>query len=100
MNKNTLTGFILIAIVLIGFSWWSQKEAAKQQAAVQAEQARMDSIAKANPAPADTMSQAEKEALQLKADSARTFFAAMQAQQGQQIVLKKSKVELNILLMS
>ena len=96
MNKNTLTGFILIAIVLIGFSWWSQKEAAKQQAAVQAEQARMDSIAKANPAPADTMSQAEKEALQLKADSARTFFAAMQAQQGQQIVLKNSKVELTL----
>ena len=24
MDKNTITGFILIAAVLIGFSWWNK----------------------------------------------------------------------------
>ena len=38
MNRNTLTGFVLIALVLIGFSWWSQKQVSEQQAAEQARQ--------------------------------------------------------------
>ena len=78
MNKNTLIGFVLIAIVLIVFSWLGQKQAAEQQAAAEAEIARQDSIAKANPQPVDTLSLAEKSAQQLKADSARTFFNALQ----------------------
>ena len=96
MNKNTITGFVLIAFVLIGFSWWSQKEAAKQQAAIEAEQAKMDSIARANPKQADTISLAEQAALKQQADSSRIFFAAMQEQEGQQVVLKNDKVELTI----
>ena len=24
MNKDTIIGFVLIALVLIGFSWWNQ----------------------------------------------------------------------------
>ena len=47
MNKDTIIGFVLIAVVLIGFSWWNQPsaeqiEAARIQdsiAAVQQEQA-------------------------------------------------------------
>ena len=96
MNKNTITGFVLIAFVLIGFSWWSQKEAAKQQAAIEAEQAKMDSIARANPKQTDTISLAEQAALKQQADSSRVFFAAMQEQEGQQVVLKNDKVELTI----
>ena len=96
MNKNTLTGFVLIAVVLIGFSWWSQKQAAEQQAVAQAEQMRQDSIAKANPAPTDTLDEAARAALKLKADSALTFFNAMQGKQGQPIVLKNDKVELTL----
>ncbi len=96
MNKNTITGFVLIAFVLIGFSWWSQKEAAKQQAAIEAEQAKMDSIAHANPKQTDTISLAEQAALKQQADSSRVFFAAMQEQEGQQVVLKNDKVELTI----
>ena len=96
MNKNTITGFVLIAFVLIGFSWWSQKEAAKQQAAIEAEQAKMDSIARANPKQTDTISLAEQAALKQQADSSRIFFAAMQEQEGQQVVLKNDKVELTI----
>ena len=96
MNKNTLTGFVLIAVVLIVFSWYGQKQAAEQQAAAQQEQMRLDSIAKANPAPKDTIDAAQLAAQQLKADSSRIFFTAMQEQQGEDIVLKNSKVELTL----
>ena len=96
MNRNTLTGFVLIALVLIGFSWWSQKQVSEQQAAEQAELARQDSIAKANPAPRDTVDYAAQVALKLQADSSKTFFAAMQEQQSQSIVLKNEKLELTI----
>ena len=96
MNKNTITGFVLIALVLIGFSWWSQKEAAKQQAAMEVEQAKLDSIARATPKEPDSAKLAEQAALQLQADSSRTFFAAMQEQESQQIVLRNDKVELTL----
>ena len=96
MNRNTLTGFVLIAIVLIGFSWWSQKEAAKQQEAYLAEQARIDSIAKANPKQEETVNDSVQALAKLQADSARTFFAAMAEQEGQAIVLKNGKVELTL----
>ena len=96
MNKNTLTGFVLIAVVLIVFSWYGQKQAAEQQAAAQQEQMRLDSIAKANPAPKDTIDAAQLAAQQLKVDSSRIFFTAMQEQQGKDIVLKNSKVELTL----
>ncbi len=94
MNKNTVTGFVLIALVLIGFSWWSQKEAAKQQAAAQVEQARLDSIAKANPQKPDSVKMEDAEVQVV--DSSRVFFAAMAEQTAQQIVLKNDKVELTL----
>ncbi len=46
MDKNTITGFVLIALVLIGFSWWSRpseaqlQEMARQDSILQVEQAR------------------------------------------------------------
>ena len=97
MNKNTLTGFVLIALVLIGFSWWSQKEAVKQQEAAMAEQARLDSIAKANPKQEEPVNDSIQALAKLQADSARVFFAAMAAEQeGQSVVLKNGKVELTL----
>ena len=41
MNKDTIIGFVLIALVLIGFSWWNQPsaeqiEAAKKQDSIEA----------------------------------------------------------------
>ena len=101
MNKNTLTGFLLIAVVLIGFSWWSQHEEGKRQAAIAEEQARQDSInqvqaAQEPAAVVDSTALAEQEARQLAADSARTFFAAMHADAGQDVVLRNDKVEITI----
>ena len=33
MNKNNIIGFLLIALVLIGFSWYTQPSAEEQRAA-------------------------------------------------------------------
>ena len=33
MNKNNTIGFLLIAVVLIGFSWYNQPSAEEQRAA-------------------------------------------------------------------
>ena len=50
MDKNTITGFVLIALVLIGFSWYtkpSEEEIAqqKEQLEKQRQQAVKDSLA-------------------------------------------------------
>jgi len=92
MNRNTLTGFILIAVVLIGFSWWSQNEAIKQQEA----QARQDSLAKEQlPKEAEVKDTIHSVVTQ-EADSSRTFFAAMQKQGSENVVLSNGKVELTL----
>ena len=40
MNKDTIIGFVLIAVVLIGFSWWNQPSAEQIESA-----RKQDSIA-------------------------------------------------------
>ena len=94
MNKDTIIGFVLIALVLIGFSWWNrpsaeQIEAAKRQdsiANVMKEKAQQqDSIQKAV-AKNDTVAQADTTAL---------FYAAQQGN-SQLITLKNSKLELTL----
>ena len=40
MNRDTIIGFVLIALVLIGFSWWNQPSAEQIEAA-----RKQDSIA-------------------------------------------------------
>ena len=96
MNKNTLIGFVLIAIVLIVFSMWGQKQAAEQQAAAEAAAAQARENKAENEAPKDSVNAAMMAAQKLKADSARTFFAATQDQALDSVVLKNDKVELTI----
>ena len=94
MNKDTIIGFVLIAVVLIGFSWYNQPSAEEMEAA-----RKQDSIAaaikdnavkqqKLNEAARRT--QAESAA---KADSSALFFAALSGT-NQPVVLKNDKVEL------
>ena len=79
MDKNTITGFVLIAIVLIGFSWWSRPS--KEQLA---EMARQDSIAQVEKAKMQAeldkeIAKAEEKAKEdVLADSASALFAARQ----------------------
>ena len=51
MDKNTVIGFILIAVILFGFTFYQKRQATKA-----AEwQAQQDSIALANRLPEDTV---------------------------------------------
>ena len=94
MNKDTLIGFFLIALVLIGFSWYNQPsaeevEAARKQDSIAA--AIKDNAAKKQKADeAARKAQAEEEA---KGDSTALFFSALNGT-NQPIVLKNDKVEL------
>ena len=94
MNRDTLIGFVLIALVLIGFSWYNQPsaeeiEAARMQDSIAA--AIRDNAAKKQKAEeAARKAQAEAAA---KGDSTALFFSALNGTD-QPIVLKNDKVEL------
>lgn len=77
MDKNTLIGFVLLAVVLIGFSYYNQPSA-EQLAA----QARQDSIelARSREAAELKQQQAQKE-IALAADTTSPFFAARHGQE-------------------
>ena len=49
-DRNTVIGFVVLALLFGGYFWWNSKE----QAAVRAERARQDSIARANAPKSDT----------------------------------------------
>ena len=94
MDKNTITGFVLIAILLIGFSWYSQPSEEEL-----AQQRLQDSIAHVAKKKAEeqqqTAQQAAKanEAAQLANDSTAPFHNAIKGVE-QKVVLKNDKVEL------
>ncbi len=96
MNKNNIIGFLLIAVVLIGFSWYNQPSAEEQRAAFV-----QDSIAKAKHAEMEKASkaaavkrQADAKA-QIEADSTALFYSALKGK-AQKVVLKNEKVELTL----
>ena len=99
MDKNTITGFILIAAVIIGYSWWqqpsaeeveamrkqdsinlvAQKEAEKkQQLAAQAEQTRKQKAIEA-----------------AQQDTTALFYQALSGT-ASKVVLKNEKVEITL----
>ena len=94
MNRDTIIGFVLIALVLIGFSWWNQPSAEEIEAA-----RKQDSIAAAikdNAAKQQKVEEATKNAeaeAAAKGDSSALFFSALNGQ-NQSVVLKNDKVEL------
>ena len=94
MNKDTIIGFVLIALVLIGFSWWNQPSAEEIEAA-----RKQDSIAAAIKDNAAKQQQADEAAKKAQAeaaakgDSTALFFSALNGQ-NQNVVLKNEKVEL------
>ena len=96
MNKNNIIGFLLIALVLIGFSWYTQPSAEEQRAAFV-----QDSIAKAKHAEIEKASKAAAAKRQanakakVEADSTALFYSALKGQE-KKIVLKNEKVELTL----
>ena len=96
MNKNNIIGFLLIALVLIGFSWYTQPSAEEQRADFV-----QDSIAKAKHAEIEKASKAAAAKRQanakakIGADSTALFYSALKGQ-AKKIVLKNEKVELTL----
>ena len=94
MNRDTIIGFVLIAFVLIGFSWWNQPSAEEIEAA------RMqDSLAAVMKDNAEKAQKEAQKAIKQAQDSAAlndTTALFHQALSGtnQQIVLKNQKLEL------
>ena len=94
MNRDTIIGFVLIALVLFGYTWYTQPSAEQIR-----EAQRQDSIAAAvkehnEPIQAAqaTKAQADNEKL---ADSTALFYTALSGT-SQSVVLKNSKLELTL----
>ena len=95
MDKNTVTGFILIALVLIVFSWWTRPSEEQMR-----QQQIQDSIAQVAKTNAEKRQKAEEAKLlaakkEAEEDSTSLFYSALKGEE-QKIVLKNGKVELTL----
>ena len=95
MDKNTVTGFLLIILVIIGFSWYSRPSQEELQ-----QMAKQDSIAAVEMRKAELKSQeeeiqVEKERIEQATDSSALFFS-QRSGSGQDVVLQNSKVKVAI----
>ena len=94
MNRDTIIGFVLIALVLIGFSWWNQPSAEEIEAA-----RKQDSIATvmqqnaAKKQKAEELSRKAQAEAAAQGDTTALFYAALNGN-SEPIVLKNEKVEL------
>ena len=97
MDKNTIIGFILIAAVLIGFSWWQQPSA--EEIAAQRQQDSIAQVAKKKAEQdmkaAEAAKLAEAKAAAAQQDTTAAFFKAMSGT-AQKVVLKNAKLELTL----
>ena len=96
MDKNNVIGFVLIALVLIGFTWYQQPSAEEQRAAFV-----QDSIAQATKAKAEKEAKLAEAARQkaikqaIAEDTTSLFYNALRGQ-AESIVLKNEKIELTL----
>ena len=95
MDKNTITGFVLIALVLIGFGWYNQPSAEQI-----AEAARQDSIAQVERKKAEAQqkqaeAQQKAKAEAVEEDSTSLFYTAKKGT-STDIILKNTKLEVYI----
>lgn len=96
MDKNTIIGFVLIAALLIGFSWYTQpseEDIAKQR--------MQDSITALDKEKAEESRNAEAQASNqnaqnnVNADTTAVFYKSLSGK-AQNIILKNSKLELTL----
>ena len=99
MDKNTITGFILIAAVIIGYSWWQQPsdeevEAMRKQDSISQvaqkkaeEQQKMAALAAKN--------KKQKELEEAQQDTTSLFYSALTGN-ASEVILKNDKVEITL----
>lgn len=95
MDKNTIIGFVLIAALLIGFSWYTKPS--EEEIAQQRKQDSITAIAKQK---AEQQLETEKQTAQANAaqanqDTTKTFYKALNGK-AQNVVLRNSKLELTL----
>lgn len=96
MNKNTLIGFVLIAVVLVGFSWYSQpsqEEMRAQSVKDSLEQVAKQKAGQAAKIAAYKQQQAAKE--QVAADTTALFYKALTGK-AQDVVLQNAKLAVTL----
>ena len=95
MDKNTITGFVLIALVIILFSWWSQPS----QEEIDAFRHQLDSIALVEAAKQEmeneAITQKRLAEMVLASDSTGAFFANRNSS-GEVVTLQNSLVAIDI----
>ena len=87
MDKNTITGLVLIALLLIGFSWYSRPT----EEQLQAQQHYYDSIAQVQQREAELKQKAEaalanERQLKAETDSTSLFFASRKGEQKEVVI--------------
>jgi YidC/Oxa1 family membrane protein insertase len=95
-NNNTLIGFLLIALILIGFSWWNQPS----QEQIDAYNREQDSIAAAQINAERLKAEEQRQHEQLaeaaaQGDTTALFYAALNGTD-QPMTLRNGKVELTV----
>ena len=96
MNKNTLIGFVLIAVVLVGFSWYSQPSQEEMRAQFVKDPLEQVAKQKADQAAkiaAYKQQQAAKE--QVAADTTALFYKALTGK-AQDVVLQNAKLAVTL----
>ena len=94
MDKNTITGIVLIALLFIGFTWWSQpseEEIKAQQEQLAQQEAAKDKAAKAEK---DAVKAQRERALQQTLEDSTALFHNALNGTAQNVVLKNKHVEL------
>ena len=90
MDKNTVTGFILIALVVIGFSWYSQPS--KEELEAMAQRDSIAAVEQQKQAEAEKVEAETIAATPAQPDSSALFFSQSNGE-GQRIVLQNNKVK-------
>ena len=100
MNKDTIIGFVLIALVLIGFSWWNQPsaeqiEAAKKQDSIEAVMKEQAEKAQKEAALA-AKTVVDSSAVDSATIDTTALFRSALSGTSQQVVLKNDKLHLTL----
>ena len=93
MDKNTVTGFILIALVVIGFSWYSQPS--KEELEAMAQRDSIATVEQQKQAEAEKVEAETIAATPAQPDSSALFFSQSNGE-GQRIVLQNNKVKVGL----